>query len=420
MLSRVLAAGSVIGLIFAAGQCASGQVVTATILHPGSFTGSAGNGAGGTQQGGNIDGGGGVTNAVIWNRTAASVVSLHPLGAVHSNVFDTDGTQQVGTVYQGSIGRAALWTGTAASFVDLTPEPVVTGAYRGASALGVGGGQQVGWAYLAPFPGSSQQRACVWSGSAGSVVDLHPVDTATEVYYFSLAYGTNGTKQVGFVRNLDGFQASVWSGTLESWVNLNPEGAIRSVAYAISDDGTQQVGDANFTDSEGLVTGFRAGLWNGTASSWVSLHPTGASQSSAQDTTGAIQVGSVTIGFDRVAAFWRGSASSWVNLNEFLPGNLSDWEHGGAESVSTVGPVTYIAGTVRNKVRGRYESILWTVTLPTCPADFNGSGLVEVIDIFAFLDAWFANDPRADFDGVGGVAVQDIFAFLGSWFSGCD
>jgi len=54
-----------------------------------------------------------------------------------------------------------------------------------------------------------------------------------------------------------------------------------------------------------------------------------------------------------------------------------------------------------------------------CAADFNGDGTRDVPDIFAFLAAWFAMDPRADFDGNGSIAVPDIFAFLAAWFAGC-
>jgi len=54
-----------------------------------------------------------------------------------------------------------------------------------------------------------------------------------------------------------------------------------------------------------------------------------------------------------------------------------------------------------------------------CPADFNGDGTRDVPDIFSFLSAWFAMDPRADFDGNGSIAVPDIFAFLSAWFAGC-
>jgi len=54
-----------------------------------------------------------------------------------------------------------------------------------------------------------------------------------------------------------------------------------------------------------------------------------------------------------------------------------------------------------------------------CIADFNQDGAVGVPDIFAFVAAWFAGDPRANVDGINGTAVPDIFAFLGLWFAGC-
>ena len=53
------------------------------------------------------------------------------------------------------------------------------------------------------------------------------------------------------------------------------------------------------------------------------------------------------------------------------------------------------------------------------PADFNGVNGVEVQDIFDFLAAWFAGDPRANFNGANGIEVQDIFDFLAAWFAGC-
>lgn len=54
-----------------------------------------------------------------------------------------------------------------------------------------------------------------------------------------------------------------------------------------------------------------------------------------------------------------------------------------------------------------------------CVADFDQSGAATVQDIFGFLNAWFANDPRADVNGVDGLTIQDIFDFLTVWFAGC-
>jgi hypothetical protein len=53
-----------------------------------------------------------------------------------------------------------------------------------------------------------------------------------------------------------------------------------------------------------------------------------------------------------------------------------------------------------------------------CRANFDAINGLQVADIFAFLNAWFAGDPRADVNG-GGLAVADIFAFLNLWFAGC-
>ena len=60
-----------------------------------------------------------------------------------------------------------------------------------------------------------------------------------------------------------------------------------------------------------------------------------------------------------------------------------------------------------------------SATLTFCPPDFDCSGHLEVQDIFAFLIAWFALDPRSDFNNDGHTNPGDIFSFLGAWFAGC-
>lgn len=54
-----------------------------------------------------------------------------------------------------------------------------------------------------------------------------------------------------------------------------------------------------------------------------------------------------------------------------------------------------------------------------CPADHNGLNGVDLLDIFAYLSDWFAQNPRADFNHMNGVDLLDIFAFLQAWFAGC-
>jgi acetyl esterase/lipase len=58
---------------------------------------------------------------------------------------------------------------------------------------------------------------------------------------------------------------------------------------------------------------------------------------------------------------------------------------------------------------------------PCCNADFNQDGVLQVVDIFAYLNAWFAGDPRALVSGntAAGLSVQEIFDYLNAWFAGC-
>ncbi len=55
------------------------------------------------------------------------------------------------------------------------------------------------------------------------------------------------------------------------------------------------------------------------------------------------------------------------------------------------------------------------VISPACPADFNNSGVVTVQDIFDFLSAWFALDPRADYNG-GGMTTCSARAGVFNYF----
>jgi hypothetical protein len=57
-----------------------------------------------------------------------------------------------------------------------------------------------------------------------------------------------------------------------------------------------------------------------------------------------------------------------------------------------------------------------------CLGDFDHSGFVDADDLFAFLDAWFAENGiplplSTDINGSGGVDADDLFAFLDIWFA---
>lgn len=55
----------------------------------------------------------------------------------------------------------------------------------------------------------------------------------------------------------------------------------------------------------------------------------------------------------------------------------------------------------------------------SCPADFDGSGAVDELDLRRFLRAFRAGDIAADFDHSGTVDADDLSGFLGEFFAGC-
>lgn len=54
-----------------------------------------------------------------------------------------------------------------------------------------------------------------------------------------------------------------------------------------------------------------------------------------------------------------------------------------------------------------------------CPADFNGDGAGNTLDVIAFLNAWNAGESSADIDGNGVIDTRDVLAFLNVWTAGC-
>ena len=221
-----------------------------------------------------------------------TVVNLHPAGAVSSQALGVGGGQQVGWAHIAGEPHASLWTGTAASWVDLHPPAQDSIAY------GVKGGQQVG--IVNPLFG----RASLWTGTVGSLVDLHPLGPS-----HSWASAVSGGQQVGFVGfgfNTGNNRAALWSGTASSYIDLHPAGAVESKCLAT--DGDQQAGTARIGKEN------HASLWIGTAASWVDLHPPGAIRSYVMGIDGGEQGGSALFADGYHAILWRGTAASWVDL----------------------------------------------------------------------------------------------------------
>lgn len=139
-----------------------------------------------------------------------------------------------------------------------------------------------------------------------------------------------------------------------------------------------------------------------------------------------------------------GMADGWQHFEYSVPTPMSTalppgWQGSGAEdpvtfeptlppgrtyanvlaSVDRVEVTTFVPGFFYGSsfTEVGFDNILVEPIVPPCPCDFNGGGL-SVQDIFDFLGAYFANDPRADLNS-DGISVQDIFDFLACYFAGC-
>ena len=150
------------------------------------------------------------------------------------------------------------------------------------------------------------------------------------------ARSTFGGQQVGSV----GGSAALWNGTASSLLSLHPAGATESAAFFTT--GIQQVGFARVSDRA------HASLWGGTAGSWVDLHPLSAVGSTAYGAAGNQQVGWVAAEFDGAtqshAALWNGTASSWTDLNPLGASSSEAWATTGAKQA---GYVETFSGQVR-------------------------------------------------------------------------
>ncbi len=80
-----------------------------------------------------------------------------------------------------------------------------------------------------------------------------------------------------------------------------------------------------------------------------------------------------------------------------------------------VGPL-YWSVSSTSSLSGTINLHLGTGQVP-CPADWNGSGVLNSQDFFDFLNAFFAGS--ADYNGDSLTNSQDFFDFLNAFFAGC-
>jgi hypothetical protein len=353
-LRRIAAlASGVVGFLATDGVYA--LTYSATLLHPPSgYSNSVTVGISGNSQVGYSDSS--KTHAILWNSSAGSAIDLHPTGPIspiNSGANGVSGDRQVG--WGSGIGvelnrHALLWSGTAESVVDLHPFE-----FGDSEALGISGTSQVGWGRSSV---TSPNHALLWHGSAESVVDLHPSE-----FLHSFGRGVSGSIQVGggYSERLPAhpaiglnIHALLWTGTAESVVDIHPAGFDYSEALAVS--GNVQVG---FGGTATPANSDHALLWRGTAESVVDLHPPGFQFTAAQGVSEFGQVGYgngiVTDGRPH-ALLWRDTAESVVDLQTYLndlPVTLVESYATGIEGNGS------IVGYGRES-NGMHYAILWT------------------------------------------------------------
>ena len=181
---------------------------------------------------------------VVWHGNAKSMMTLPHSGYLNSGALGISNGQIIGDGFLGSTSHPLLWLSSTAAPLDLAP---TSGNYVWAGAVGIGGEQQVGHAEVAGIPmgfppvSNDTTHAVLWTGSAASMVDLHPTTLPGAVN--SWATATNGEQQVGYITGQQpdvGFteQAVVWDGSAASVQLLPlPSGYVASIPSGIDAQG---------------------------------------------------------------------------------------------------------------------------------------------------------------------------------------
>ncbi len=403
-LSRARSAAALLVLVMSAGVAGAGVGWSVVNLHPAGAESSIANGAYAANQVGSAVFGG-VRHAGMWQGTAASWEDINPAGCSESDAYAITDGQIAGRASVAAVGRGALWVMGAgpvsASWVDLYPGWPMT------MATAVGDEQQVGWGVV--FDPEYADRACMWRGSAGTCVDLHPAG-AEHSYATCVSAGVQG----GAVQIGGRYNACIWRGSAASFVNMNPPDRYYSEIRAMS--GNEQVGYV-------MVGADHASVWHGTPESWVDIHPTApqVGASALFGTSGGVQVGTTYIlsGGDwlRHAGVWKGVSESWMDLHQFLGPQYLESE---ATGVWSSGESIAISGYAHHGELNRDEAVVWLFEpIPPCIADFNGDGFVSFGDFDAFVTALESGAASADTNGDGFLTFEDFDVFVEAFEAGC-
>jgi hypothetical protein len=314
-------------------------------------------------------------DAMLWTGANANAVNLNPPGSVQSMGFAITDGAQVGYALSGDYLKPVVWHGSAGSVVNLALPAGVDVAV----ALAISGTQIVGSGNPASDPNA--YKALLWNNIGGTYVPtlLNPTG-----YGAASVTGVDSGRQVGSASNGTGSHAALWSGSAGSFVDLSPAGASDSGAAGIS--GEQIVGSAD------VVAGEHAILWNGlTADSAVDLNRPGLSFSRGEAIANGVEVGLAagTLTNDQGHAFaWFSSPESGVDLQQFLPSG--QYTHSIAQGVDSQGDVVGYA----EDVNGHDHAIEWVPTSVPLPVAVWPAGGLMILIAFAASQATARNRKR--------------------------
>ena len=273
--------------------------------------------------------------AAIWDGSGNSYTSLHPAsGFDWTRAQAAAGNRQFGFgegLATGGLEHALQWSGSAATVLDLHP-----GQFAVSRIVGASGTQQVGIASSDPggfLQGNrGNNRAVLWNDGAGAI-ELHPAG-----HIYSEAFDCYGNVQVGVVDD----RAALWLGSAASYVNLEQPGTYFSEAHGIFED--TQVGYANVGPS--LQNSFsHAMIWFGSAASATDIHPASFVNSRAFAVSAAAIVGvaSGSNPFDLHAVAWLGPDREFVDLSAVLGSNyIESWAVGLNDAGNIYGFARYV------------------------------------------------------------------------------
>ncbi|MCA9302789.1 MAG: hypothetical protein KC996_01565 [Phycisphaerales bacterium] len=129
--------------------------------------------------------------------------------------------------------------------------------------------------------------------------------------------------------------------------------------------------------------------------------------------------------FDLDELGWDGSqdilVAGWISNAGF--DYISNQVLGGIPGPDNIGPRDSDGDGTNdldfNAIAGDQFINLSNPAAPDCAADFTDDGILDIFDVFAFLDAFNAMDPSADFTDDGTFDIFDVFAFLDAFNAGC-